>query len=768
MEKELRKNTDFVKRPVAVLTLSFFISFCVAATFHVFEKNIFLWASGALFCLVCPFCIVISMRKAARLKRLSVFLGYVSLVLCGVFVSLGFYHSVFPLDEVSRYKDRDVYLEFTVTKVAYKSPLYSTYVAKVHGANGAPESFTVVIDTASELEIGDVARAVAHLYEPESDGDFNEKRYCLSAGAALRGEASDAVVAGHDESFGIKLEVLREKISAAITSEMSQESGGVLKAVFLGNKSDLSAKVKRDFARLGISHLAAISGMHVSFLCTALFALSKKLRIGKRWGAFLSVFLVMLYTALTGFSPSTVRAAVVCCISSFIMIIGISYDGATALGVCGAGMLIANPFSAFDQGFLLSFSAFAGCIAATSLTGRIFKKQDPKKKGFIFKCFRDAASSLIFTVTIVLFTLPVTWLYYDSTSVLAPLSNLIFIPLFSVMMYIGIILTALHPIAPLFGLLSAAADGYVRLVLLLVEKAASLRNITVSLSYNFAPVIIFAAAFCCVALCTVRNRKASFAFGLCLVLCVASYGAGILIHGASLRGKVTVSRTGYYNGDSVIVASGGKSALADVSDGRFSRLSDIKGEMARLSETELDCLIITNYTKYRAEYLSKLAGSVFIGKVYLPSPASEDEARIRDELIETLRSMEVEWETLPDKVKIGEAEIVFYENKYVREDDEPVVGFKVRGKSESLVYLGSGWNSVYGEKEFYEEGAGCLSAIIGSYGPDMTRAVSPAQIENFDRIYMFSSDFEKIKNLIYAFDENSLYDSSLRISVILD
>lgn len=759
---------DFVKRPVAVLTLSFFISFCIAASFAFFQSNIILWAFGALFCLVCPFSVFLKRKKSPRSKHISVALGYVSLVFAGVFASLAFYHSVFPLSEVSKYSGKTAYLEFTVTGVSYESKSSGSYVAKVSRANGARESFTFLIDANKKLSVGGEVKAVVELYEPGAKGDLNEKNYCLSLGAALKG-SSDNLIVTEKESHGLKVRLwqLNEKISNTVTSRMSESSGSIVKAVFLGNKRELSAETKRNFANLGISHIVAISGMHVSFLCSAFGEFSKRFRLGKKSAAVLSIFLVLFYMALTGFSASAVRASVICCISSLIMLLGISYDGATALGICGAGMIIVDPFFAFDAGLLLSFSAYAGCLAAGSLKDKIFKKRDIDRKNILRRFSRYIASSFIFTVVIVLFTLPVTWLYYDTTSILAPLSNLIFIPLFKIIMYLCVFLVLAYPITPLFAALSLVSDKFISLVLFTTEKLSSVRNITVSLSYDFAPFIIIAAAVCCIAMCTVRKRKAVVAFAFALVLCVSAYGAGIYAHGAELRDKVAVSRIGYEKGDSVVVLSGGKSVLIDVSDGRTSHVSAVKEEMSRLCITELDVLVVTHYTERHAEYVERLSRSVLVRKAYLAEAASVEESEIRDEIAAGLTESNVKVASLPETLKAGDSEISFAENKYIRGEREPVVSFKIQGKTEDLLYLGSAWNN-FADDPFLREIDKNTTAIFGAYGPEMKSAIDPSLADKLYKIYMFSDDYDSISRFIYALDEDSLLGASDRVCITLN
>lgn len=576
---------DFVKRPVAVLTLAFFVSFCAAASFPVLSGRAALALSCAaffVFLFAALFFHAASKRRGANknaaksgaekenfkenskevseenptensaepangrrcpteiLCRLRTASSYGALAFCGIFLALVFFTSRFPLEETVKYSGKSAYLEYTVTGVVYESKYSQSYIARVESANGERADFKIIFESPIKLDVGDRAKSVVRLFEPISADGFDEKRYALSKGAALNGAADSVVICEKGgEGFDVTLYKMRERLSSALTRNMSSDAGALVKAVFLGDRSGLATDTKDKFAIAGISHLIAISGMHVSFLCAAVGAVLWKMRLGKKQIAVFNIFLVLFYMALTGFSASVVRAALILCASSIVMLSKISYDGATALGVCGTLMLLANPFFAYDVGAALSFSAYAGCIAAGNLLRQGSKRRrgaelrDGKRKNKFSAAltgfFGKIISSLIFTCVIIIFTLPVTWLYYDSVSVMSPVSNLLFIPLFSVIMYLSMLLTVLIPFPHVFSAVSFAADKFVLFVLRAADFFASSDKAAVPLGYDFAPYIIIAAAACCVGMCTVRKRKAAAVFAAGLVLCVGAYAVGMLV-----------------------------------------------------------------------------------------------------------------------------------------------------------------------------------------------------------------------------------------------
>lgn len=130
--------------------------------------------------------------------------------------------------------------------------------------------------------------------------------------------------------------------------------------MLLGERSGLPAEVKSVYQRSGMSHLLAISGLHVSFLGMGLYRLLR--RLGGSWvsAGFPAGAAILFYGLLTGMSTSTARAVIMLLVALGADILGRSYDLLTALAM-GALLLLADqPLLVRDPSFLLSFGAVLG------------------------------------------------------------------------------------------------------------------------------------------------------------------------------------------------------------------------------------------------------------------------------------------------------------------------------------------------------------------------------------------------------------------------
>lgn len=136
-------------------------------------------------------------------------------------------------------------------------------------------------------------------------------------------------------------------------------------AMGAGERSQMSGELRRAYSRSGLSHLLAVSGLHVGIvfmLVNALLHLVPLLRHGNLWRCIVAVGAIWLYTALCGSAPSAVRAAAM----FTVLQAGIAFSrervGLNTLATAGVAMLVCAPNLLFDTGFRLSFLAVAGII----------------------------------------------------------------------------------------------------------------------------------------------------------------------------------------------------------------------------------------------------------------------------------------------------------------------------------------------------------------------------------------------------------------------
>ncbi len=578
----------FVKRPVAIFCLCAFISFCIfAVRGGGWIFSVILSVLSALLVLLCVF---------FGKKKVGYFFKIALLASLGITVSAIWSYKCFDLDlaGLDRYLGEHE-ISGVVTAVNSSSGSYSTYFIDTVTVDGEDARLTLLMGTYSRATTGDTFDGTVTIEEFERSGSFDERNYYLSKDAVFSADCSSLALTGKSDDIGIRIKLFNAKLCRILKRSLSDDSAAVSEAVFLGNKNDMSTSMKEDFSRIGISHLVAISGMHVSFIAAAFSFVMSRLGFGKKVIMICQVPLMLFYMALCGFSASVVRAAVLAVAMSLMCVCGLCYDGITSLGVCGFLMLAVKPNFAFDLGMQLSFSAYAGCLAAVRFlkTSGIVEKL--KKGTYLFAVLADILSSVIFTVITSVFTLPVAFLNFDITSIAAPLVNLIFIPMFSILMYLAILVILLSPIPAVSTVISFVCDRYITFVLRLSERLAGSGSTSVSLKYPFSEAIVILLAVVTVILVLAKKKTVRIISASLMAVLIAFYGVGASVWSGNHDGKTVIIRTGSEDGEMIALVCDGVTVAVDCGGGQTADYYGCVTELRNRCIIDPDALVFTKY-----------------------------------------------------------------------------------------------------------------------------------------------------------------------------
>ena len=217
-------------------------------------------------------------------------------------------------------------------------------------------------------------------------------------------------------------------------------AAGLVKALMLGDREALFADTKTysDLRMAGVAHAVAVSGMHLGFLVTMV-----QLLLGKgRRGSLVCILLIVLFALITGASPSVLRAAAVFSLHLLAPLFDRESDGITSLSAALAALLLINPRAAGSISLQLSFAAAAGLLL---LTPPLIRWRD---RHIRHRVLRFAVSSFICTLGASVFTVPLVACHFGNVALMAPLSNLLTIPLLEFVFISGYGITLLGLLWP--------------------------------------------------------------------------------------------------------------------------------------------------------------------------------------------------------------------------------------------------------------------------------------------------------------------------------
>ncbi|MCX5884163.1 MAG: DNA internalization-related competence protein ComEC/Rec2, partial [Deltaproteobacteria bacterium] len=299
---------------------------------------------------------------------------------------------------------------------------------------------------------------------------------------------------------------IRKTISRTLDNIGEADERAVLKALLIGERSGISERITENFSKAGLSHLLAISGLHVGIVATTSFFIFRWILswfpffLWRAWtrkgAALLSLIPVLGYGLVSGMSPPTQRAVIMIIIFLMTFLIHKEHESLNTLATAAILILILHPPSLYSISFQLSF---ASVFAILYFLPRLWQPDDDVS-GIRKRIKNYAYSSLWVTLSATLGVQPLVMVYFNQISLISPVSNIILIPIvgFGVvplgLFFAGISL--ISPIASLWGFELCAAILKISLNLtdfLANLPFSSLKTITPSLlEITFAYLLLLA------------------------------------------------------------------------------------------------------------------------------------------------------------------------------------------------------------------------------------------------------------------------------------
>jgi competence protein ComEC len=371
-----------------------------------------------------------------------------------------------------------------------------------------------------------------------------------------------------------RLDAYRNQLGGMLDQALSgypQQTVCLLRALLLGDREQVSPQMRQAFNRAGVSHVLAISGLHIGMVATVSFAVVKwlltwiPLLLRHAWtrkgAALASLGTVLGYGLLAGLSPSTQRAMIMVALFLMTYWVGRRHDWSNTLAVAAMVILWVHPPALLSISFQLSFAAVLAILIGLSMgpgatTGL--------KSSWLGRILRRLALFIWVSLLALGGTLPLVLHYFNQVSVVGPAVNLLVVPLVGMAIVpAGLAGVAAAPInAGLAALLWQVAAYGMDLVRLIVGWAARLpwsaiQTVTPSgleiCLYYFMVVVLLS-----------WKRMPRPRTALAVILVIGTLDAGYWIHQRFWRRDLQVTAIDVGQGTANLVQfPGGYTALID-------------------------------------------------------------------------------------------------------------------------------------------------------------------------------------------------------------
>lgn len=539
------------------------------------------------------------------------------------------------LEPVRQLDDKTVELTCRVTDFPQPTDYGGKVLVQVQTQSGKEISGLLYIDDEyMDLMPGDQISTIAHCTLATHTQDGEEITYYTAKGILLTAVAYGELTSQRPERIPVSCmpAYLAQKMKGNMERVLPEDVIPLVKAVVTGNRDQLSDGFTSSLQRTGLAHTVAVSGMHLAYLAGFLSLLLGR---GSRRSALVSLPVILLFTIVAGSTHSVVRAAIMIIMLQIAPILGRERDDLTALAFALLLLLAHNPYAAASVGLQMSFGAVAGILLFSgSLYERMSGRVALKKPGrSLLRRLRNALvrfvmSTLAATLGALVFTTPLTAVYFGRVSLIAPLANLLILWAVSAVFVGGIIVGVLGPIVSVIAVPVTWCARYLEWAVELLGRVR-FASIPADNTYYLLWLLFLYAVLAAAVLMPGRKRlRVPVLAGTVLLL------AAVVCTNLNFRaGELKVQILDVGQGQSVLIRSGNSLALVDCGGDGYENAGDIAADhIQSMGYSAIDLLVISHYHADHANGIPELLERIDVKEIALPDV--EEDALLRRRILE--------------------------------------------------------------------------------------------------------------------------------------
>ncbi|MDZ7716613.1 MAG: ComEC/Rec2 family competence protein [Balneolaceae bacterium] len=300
------------------------------------------------------------------------------------------------------------------------------------------------------LSLGDQIAFEATVYPLEAKRNpyqFDYKNYLASLDIFTQ-VGVDSVIFIQSSKETYSWSNIRQATLNLIDQNFGSETQSLAKALLIGYKNELDRDEKIAFSRVGLSHIMAVSGLHVGFLLAPFWFLIPYVwtfKYGRQIGLIFLIGLLFFYAGLTGFSASVTRASIT---GGFIMygrLFNKVRDTINLTALAAVIILLFDPAELFEIGFQLSF----GAVYIILLVMPAINKTLPP--AIRFRWHGKLLMIILVSIVVQVGLFPLLSYYFGEFSLIGPLANAIVIPGLTIIVPYALFLLLLSAVSPCHG-----------------------------------------------------------------------------------------------------------------------------------------------------------------------------------------------------------------------------------------------------------------------------------------------------------------------------
>ena len=461
-----------------------------------------------------------------------------------------------------------------------------------------------------------------------------EDDYYFASGIFLRAYLDGEVNILEAGEGGIRFlpQTISYKLKEQILRIFPEDVAPLMKALLTGDKNELYEDDKLFVSLIlsGLSHIVAVSGMHVAFIISLISVFTGRRRIT----AFLGIPLVWFFAAMMGFTPSVTRASIMICLMLIAPIVRRENDPPTAIASALLIILLINPRSIASISLQLSFGAMCGITLVSPSVFKYLVKASSSVSGILRRMLIALWAMISSSIGAMVFTVPLTALHFSYVPVYSIISNVLCIWAMSAAFMFGYAAVIVGSIiGPLGRILAWIVAWFPRYTIFAVKLIAKIPG-NALYTGNLLGAIWIIYVYLVFAVPYLMKRKTPFRPVIPLCCCIASYAFIYLLMPLAISKDGSVTALDVGQGQCIVATTeqgtimidcGGKNSAGNVGDVAAEYL------LSNGRDT-IDVLVLTHLHDDHANGVIRLMSYVDVLRVALPGECEQTE--IGDRILE--------------------------------------------------------------------------------------------------------------------------------------
>lgn len=413
-------------RPILFCALSLFAGIILFRNYPILGVWTIITPALVIGLICAVFCIAVEKEKRRTVLVTSTF--------CFIFTILGMISLGVKINSMTKHNVKDGYYTVVgeVKDVYYKhGGYYATLTDCTYNGERGSDLFTYYLE--EKVALYDIVEIKCYV---QSDGIVKGEpisHRIISGWPSYSVETYSCRVIGKSNSIA---SWFKTRTDTAFKKVLGDDFG-ILSALLRGDDSEMRETVDL-FRLVGIAHIFAVSGLHIGLIFTALTFILDKLKTNRLLKIILIFSSLVFYSYLCGFSPSSLRAVIMCTCMMISKLLGQKHDGLNALSEAGIIVALINATDLFSAGFILSFTI---CLSILILA--------PPIKSVLSFMPNEFSSSVSVLFASQAAALPLSIKMFSGFPIVSFFANFLLLPIVSILYYatvIGSIICLILPI----------------------------------------------------------------------------------------------------------------------------------------------------------------------------------------------------------------------------------------------------------------------------------------------------------------------------------